>query len=135
MLNFKFKVPFDDSPATATSIIGAGTTITGNINSYGDIRVDGTLNGNLSTDGKVLIGPDGIITGNIAAKQADVLGKITGNIEVKELLVLKGKAIIDGNIYVGKLQVEPTVILNGECHMGANVIELKSEKIHATAVN
>ncbi len=135
MLNFKFKAPFDEAPPTATTIIGAGTTISGDITSYGDIRVDGILNGHLVTDGKVLIGPDGIVTGNITAKHADVLGKITGDIEVKDLLVLKGKAIVDGTIHVGKLQVEPTVLFNGACHMGANIIELNTEKTHAAAVN
>lgn len=135
MLNLKFKVPFDDTTAAGTSIIGSGTTITGNITSKGDIRVDGNLDGGLVSMGKVLIGPEGVVTGNITARNADVLGKITGNIEVKELLVLKGKAIIDGDMYIGKLQVEPTVVFNGACHMGANVIELNTEKTHAAAIN
>jgi len=134
MFNLKIKAPFEDSPSTGTTIIGAGTDITGHIQSNGDIRIDGFLKGNLLTKGKLLIGPEGIVEGDITGKQADILGKVTGSIQVKELLSLKGKAIIDGNIFAGKLQVEPTVSFNGSCHMGANIIELSSEKAQHAAI-
>ena len=117
----------DETTAGATSIIGAGTTITGNIQSNGDIRIDGTLIGNLTGRAKVFIGPEGIIDGDVEGQQADVLGKIKGKIKVKELLHLRGKASIDGDLYAGKLQVEPTVTFNGKCHMGANIVELNAE--------
>jgi cytoskeletal protein CcmA (bactofilin family) len=130
MLNLKIKTPFEDATAAGTTIIGAGTQISGNINSNGDIRIDGNLKGNLSTKGKVLIGPEGTVDGDVSGRHADILGKVTGNIRVRDMLSLKGKAIIDGNIFAAKLQVEPTVAFNGSCHMGANVIELSSEKAH-----
>ena len=128
MFNLKIKVPFEENSSVGTSIIGAGTRITGNLNSNGDIRIDGTLKGNLTTKSKVLIGPEGIVEGDVTGKQADILGKVTGDIHVKELLSLKARAKVEGNIFAGKLMVEPTVTFNGSCHMGANVIELSNEK-------
>src|SRR6478672_9466173 len=126
MFNSKSKSPssFDDTSASATSIIGAGTTITGNIQSNGDIRIDGIIKGNLVAKAKILIGAEGVVEGDIDGKQADVLGKVTGKIKVADLLYLHGQAVVDGDIYAGKLQIEPTASFNGQCHMGANVVEL-----------
>lgn len=132
MFNSKSKSA-DEQVAGATSIIGAGTVIAGNIQSNGDIRIDGTLTGNLTGKAKILIGPEGKVEGDVHGMQADVMGTVKGKLKVKELLHLRGKAYIDGDIYAGKLQVEPTVIFNGKCHMGANVVELNAEV--ANAVN
>lgn len=135
MFNSKSKSSFDDSTASATSIIGAGTTITGNVQSNGDIRIDGTIKGNLVAKAKILIGADGVIEGDIDGKQADILGKVTGKIKVADLLYLHGKAIVDGDIYAGKLQIEPTASFNGQCHMGANVVDLIAITERANVVN
>ncbi len=121
------KSKINEAPAGSTTIIGAGTIITGDIESGGDIRIDGTLTGNLHSKGKIIIGSDGVVDGDINAVQADVMGKVTGTIRVKELLQLKGKSIVCGEIYTGKLEVEPTASFNGNCHMGASVVELMPE--------
>lgn len=117
----------EENTSVATTIIGAGTTIVGDIESNGDIRIDGTLKGNLNGKAKILIGTEGVVEGNMNANYADIQGKITGNIKVNDLLLLRGRAKIDGDIYAGKLQVEPTVSFNGKCHMGANIVELNAE--------
>lgn len=133
MFNSKSK-SVDESPAGGNSIIGGGTTIQGNIMSNGDIRIDGVLKGNLAGKGKILIGPEGTVEGDIEGEQADVLGKITGTIKVSGLLNLRGKAFVQGDIFAGKLQVEPTVTFNGQCHMGASVVDIKND-LSAAAVN
>ena len=135
MFNSKSKSSFDETPASATSIIGAGTTITGNVQSNGDIRIDGIIKGNLFAKAKILIGAEGAIEGNIDGKQADILGKVTGTIKVADLLYLHGQAVVDGDIYAGKLQIEPTASFNGKCHMGANVVDLITITERASAVN
>ena len=136
MFNSKSKSSsFDDTSASSTSIIGAGTTITGNIQSNGDIRIDGTILGNLVSKAKILIGAGGVVEGDIDGKQADVLGKVTGKIKVADLLYLHGQAVVDGDLYAGKLQIEPTASFNGQCHMGANVVDLLTITERASAVN
>jgi len=135
MFNLKSKGSFDESSISANTIIGAGTTITGDMTSNGDIRIDGVLKGNLKAKAKILIGPDGAVEGDVEGLQADVLGKVVGKIKVKELLHLRGKATLHGDIYAGKLQIEPTVTFNGQCHMGANIVELNTERANASAVN
>jgi cytoskeletal protein CcmA (bactofilin family) len=131
MFNSKSKNAFDESPSGASSIIGAGTVITGNLDSNADLRIDGHIKGNITTSAKILIGPDGFVEGDINGNQANILGKINGNIRVNDLVHLRGKATVQGNIYAGKLQIEPTVTFNGECHMGANVVELITERSNA----
>jgi cytoskeletal protein CcmA (bactofilin family) len=133
MFKSKSKSSIDEIPATSTTIIGAGTTITGNIESNGDIRVDGKIIGNLEAKAKVIIGANGVVEGDITGKNADVLGTVKGKIRMEDLLYLHGKAVVDGDLFAGKLQIEPTASFNGQCHMGANVVELKMER--AIAVN
>lgn len=115
------------APSFSTSIIGAGNTITGNIESDADIRIDGTVIGNVFSKAKILLGPGAVVEGNINCREADINGHVNGNILTQELLYLKGNATISGDIHTTKLSIEPTVSFNGQCHMGANIVELKPE--------
>jgi cytoskeletal protein CcmA (bactofilin family) len=101
------------------SIIAAGTTLKGDITSNGDIRIDGTLLGNMQCSAKVIIGANGVVEGDISGQQADIMGKVSGTINVKELLQLKGGSIVSGNLHASKLQIEPSANFNGQCHMAA----------------
>ena len=127
MFNAKTKSSTGELSTGGTTIIGAGTIINGDIKSDGDIRIDGVLGGNLFAKSKIFIGPEGAVEGDIHGQQADVLGKVTGQIRIKELLQLLGKCDVQGDIFAGKLQVEPTASFSGCCHTGANVVELNKE--------
>ena len=102
---------------SSTSLIGAGTSMKGDITSNGDLRIDGSLVGNIHCSAKVVIGANGVVQGDINGQQADIMGKVTGTIKVKDLLMLKGGSIVNGNLQSAKLQIEPTANFNGECHM------------------
>lgn len=117
------KDTLSDSPATANSSIGAGTTINGDVVTSGDLRIDGTLNGNISGKGRVLVGPEGVVNGDIESQNADILGRVEGRLKVKELLHLRGKGFIKGDIEAGRLQMEPTASFNGQCHTGSSGVE------------
>ena len=107
------------TPAASASIIAAGTTVEGDINSNGDIRIDGMLNGNIQCSAKVIIGSQGQVKGDITGQQADIMGKVNGTIKVKELLILKGGSNVTGNLYASKLSIEPSANFNGQCHMNS----------------
>lgn len=102
----------------AINLIGVGTDIKGDISSNGDIRIDGSLTGNLSTTGKLVIGETGKINGEIVCKNSEVLGEIKGKIKVSELLSLKATAKIFGDISTKKLAIEPGSKFTGNCNMG-----------------
>ncbi|MFP4023576.1 MAG: polymer-forming cytoskeletal protein [Thiohalospira sp.] len=102
---------------TAINLIAAGTEITGDITSNGDIRIDGALNGNLNTTGKVVVGETGKVKGEIICKNSEVLGEINGKIKVGELLSLKATAKINGDIVTKRLAIEPGSRFTGNCNM------------------
>ena len=85
--------------------------------SNGDIRIDGSLKGNLSTKGKVVIGPTGKINGEIICKNSEVSGIIEGKITVSQLLNLKASSKIFGDIVTSKLAIEPGARFTGNCNM------------------
>lgn len=114
-----------------TTLIGAGTTVKGDISSTNDLRIDGTVLGNITSSAKIVIGNSGIVDGDITGNQADIVGKVTGNIRSKELLQLRGNCVVTGNLYAGKLQLEPTATFNGECHMGANIVDMNANEQQA----
>ncbi|MDA7728984.1 polymer-forming cytoskeletal protein [Flavobacteriales bacterium] len=109
----------------AINMIGAGTVITGDIQSKGDIRVDGTLKGSVNTSGKVVLGKDGVIEGDVVCADADVSGTIKAKISVTQLLSLKSTAKLNGDIITNKLSIEPGASFTGSCSMGAVIKDIK----------
>ena len=108
-----------------TTLVGAGTTLKGDISSNSDLRIDGTVIGNIHSSAKVVIGANGVVEGDISGNQADIIGKVTGNIKAKDLLQLRGDSTVTGNLYAEKLQVEPSATFNGQCHMGSGTTTSK----------
>jgi len=104
------------------NLIGSGTTITGDIESSGDIRVDGNMNGNLVTKGKVVIGETGILKGEMNCRNSDIHGRVEGKLVVSELLSLKATAKILGDIHTNKLAIEPDAMFTGTCNMSGTPI-------------
>lgn len=105
--------------ASSINIIRNGTELTGDIVCKGDIRIDGKLVGNLKADGKVVVGENGIVEGNIECAYATLSGGLKVNITVNELLTLKSTANLVGEIVTNKLQIEPGANFSGSCKMGA----------------
>lgn len=111
------------SPGSASNIITSGTIIEGKISSAGDIRIDGQLNGDLDCKGKVIIGPQGKIEGNLVCQNAVIEGSFTGDLRCAELLMIKETAVVTGDINTEKLMVQPGAIYNVSCKMGGSGIK------------
>lgn len=135
MFNAKNKtdMPNPTPAGNGTTLISSGTTVKGDISSNGDLRIDGTIIGNIRSTAKIVVGASGVVEGDIFGNQADIVGKVSGNISAKELLQLRGESVVTGNLYAGKLQVEPSATFNGQCHMGANIVEMNSNEQQAAA--
>ena len=133
MFNTKNKTDMQQ-PATngnGATLISSGTTLKGDISSNHDLRIDGTVIGNIHSAAKIIIGSSGVVEGDISGNQADITGKVSGNVRAKELLQLRGECAVIGNLYAGKLQVEPSATFNGQCHMGANIVEMTNNEQQA----
>ncbi len=118
---------FDKKPKSYTDLLGKtnriveGTVIKGDILSHADFRLDGELVGNFQSNGKIVIGPAGIVKGDIICKNADIEGKFHGKIQVAEILNVKSKASIHGEVVCGKLSVEPGAEFSASCVMKPNL--------------
>lgn len=114
---------FEKSPKSYTDLLGKtnriveGTTIKGDIISPADFRLDGHLVGNFQSKGKIVIGPAGSVNGDVICKNADIEGKFEGKIQVQEILNIKSKAHIIGEVVCGKLSVEPGAEFSASCIM------------------
>ena len=109
--------------------IEKNTKIKGDITSEADFRIDGKLEGNVKTSGKVVIGKDGYINGKVECVNADIEGKFNGELMVKDLLSLKSSAVIEGTVSVAKLAVEPGATFNAACTMGKGAVTASSPKM------
>ena len=110
----------------AVNAIGQGSTIKGDITTEGDLRIDGTLKGTVHAKGRLVLGERGFIEGEIVCQNALIAGKIKAKIQVTELLSLKAKANLHGDIITNKLSIEPGANFTGSCSMGASVKNIKT---------
>lgn len=102
---------FDD--ISINTIIGHGSAITGNIKINGFVRIDGDIDGNLETDGNIILGENSRIRGNIKAKSVIVGGIVLGNIEAIESVKILSQSVVVGDIISHKVQVEQSAIIHG----------------------
>ena len=110
------------------NIIGSGTTIKGDIDCNGDMRIDGKVTGNINVSGKIVIGTTGVINGQITCKNSEIEGKVDGKLFVSELLMLKSTAAILGDIATAKLAIEPGATFTGNCKMDGKAQANAGEK-------
>lgn len=111
---------------TQQNTLAKGTTITGDIISEGDFRIEGTVQGNVKTSGKVVIGRTGIINGTLKSTNADIEGKFSGKLMLSDTLSLRASAFVEGEVSVGKLAVEPGATFNATCVMKGTIKELSN---------
>ena len=95
---------FFSSPSV--DVIESSTKIIGDVVSKADFRVDGVVEGNITTSGKVVIGKTGKIIGKLICSNADMSGSINGEVEVSETLSLMSDSYVKGDIITAKLSVE-----------------------------
>lgn len=126
-----FNYPTKVKPATETSKeqnrISAGTVITGEITAKGGFRVEGTIKGNVTTAGKVVISKGGLIEGTLTCQNADFEGKFSGKLIISETLTLRSTAFIEGEVTAGKLAVEPGATFNATCEMKGTLKTLSKD--------
>lgn len=114
-----------NSEVMERNLIAKNTTILGEVLSEGDFRIDGVLEGNLKTNGRVIIGVSGNVKGVITTTNADIEGTFSGELKVEKTLTLKETANITGDVVVGRLSVEQGATFNASCTMKVPSKEIK----------
>ena len=128
MFNNKSNLKTERHIINSSSIIGEGTFFKGNIDTAGNIRIEGKIVGGVKSKSKVIIGKSSFIEGNILAHEAEIAGEIRGNLEVANILVLKSASVVNGDIAADELVVEAGAIFNGGCK-----IKVPSKETSVTA--
>lgn len=114
-----FKVTTSSAaPASATNnIISRDTVLEGNINAAGNLRIEGTVRGHVTSTAKVVLSPAAQVYGNLTAKNAEIAGTVHGNIDIAHLLVFRSTASVQGDLVTAKLVLEKGTVFNGKCSM------------------
>lgn len=137
-----------DDPKSASSLssnslnaLVKGTVVEGTLRCDSDLRVDGTIKGKLTCKSKVIIGPTGVVDGEIRCENAVVEGEFKGKLTVSELLNIRETASVEGEVITNKLLVQSGAKFNVSCKMetgGVNGLakqaDVKAEKDAATKV-
>ena len=101
----------------------SGSKIIGTVITDSDMRIDGTVEGDVKCAGKLVVGEQGLVKGTVECQNAEIMGRLDGKIDVKYTLALRATSIIKGEINTGTLMIEPNAIFNGSCTMGAKAPE------------
>lgn len=112
------------------NLISQGTTIKGDIETDGDLRIDGNLIGNIITKGKLVVGNSASIEGTIQCENADISGKVIAKVTVGQLIVLKEASRFSGDIITKKISIEPGAVFSGKCQMTADSLSSMAGKKH-----
>jgi cytoskeletal protein CcmA (bactofilin family) len=123
----------EEELSNLSNIIGKGTTLVGNIESLGNIRIEGRIIGGVKSKSKIALGPSSYVEGDIITQKAEISGEVRGKIEISELLILKPSAVISGKIITNNIIVESGAVFNGNCKMVVlpaeiNITENKKQK-------
>lgn len=127
--------PAGENPQISNRIL-PGTDVVGDIQSTGDVRVDGRIKGNLKLAGKLVIGDKGWVEGEVHCAEATVAGSFKGKLHIKGLLTLQASSKVQADVITGKLAVEPGAEFAGQCAMTSVVRALsETESTAAPAAN
>jgi len=105
------------------NLISNGTVIKGDVEVTGDIRIDGAIIGTLKTNGKIVIGQQGYVEGDIMCKNADISGKLKGSMKVEELTSLKSSSNLEVDLNTKQLFIEVGAVFTGKCDMTTKPFE------------
>ena len=103
---------------TMNTLVGHGTTLDGNLNVSSSMRVDGKILGEITCSDSLLVGKTGVVEASVKVKNATIGGRVVGDIEASEVVVLEGNSTVVGDVTTKKLIIEEGAVFNGTCHMG-----------------
>jgi cytoskeletal protein CcmA (bactofilin family) len=110
-----------EEPAPASpgqNVIGKGTLIEGNVAAEGDLRLEGTIRGDVSTKTTLIVAQGSVIEGNLTAQHAEIAGRVHGTVQTTGLLTIKSTGTIDGDVITMNLNVEAGSTFTGRFQVG-----------------
>lgn len=103
--------------ARSLSTLSCSAVVKGEIKIEDDMRIDGHVDGDIYSGGKVVVGPQGCVKGKITGKSVEVIGKIWGDVTVSDLVILRASCFCKGQIVTCSIEVEAGASFFGHCKM------------------
>jgi len=100
-----------------TSVIGKETEFKGSLKDRGSIRIDGSFEGEIETEGSLIVGEDAVVRANIKARSVIIGGKVMGDISCEERVELFSSGSLEGKVIASDLTIAEGAFFNGECRM------------------
>ncbi len=110
---------------SVNTIVGPGSFVDGSLSVPGFLRIDGDVNGNIRTPGRVIIAEDARIRGNIYARSVSVGGMVQGDIIAPEEVVVLSSGLVLGSVLTKKIRLDENVFLHGYCFAVDNQTEFE----------
>lgn len=117
-----------DSPERLNRLV-SGVKLTGDLTTESSLRLEGSVEGNISCKGKFVLGSTGKLIGNLRADEAEIEGIVEGDVSVTSLLTLKKTAIIKGTIETKRIVIEDGAQIGGNIAAGENA-QVRRETTH-----
>jgi cytoskeletal protein CcmA (bactofilin family) len=112
---------YEGTRSEEPTVISKGVKIEGKLSCSGNIRLDGEVQGDISSEGVVIIGENGKVNGQINADSITIGGRVAGTVRAKDKVVLEAKANLKGDIITKIMMVEAGAVFNGNTKMGDSV--------------
>lgn len=116
---------------TAETVVGPSVKIQGDLNSEGNIRIEGSVTGKVHTSQSVHVGEAAVISADMQAGNAIIAGQVQGNVKVVGNLILQATARVNGDIACAVLRVEDGALFSGKCNMKGSA----PDKVKAASTN
>jgi len=127
--NKTYKDPVASNPVLKSlSVISGSAVLKGEISIEDDLRIDGNVEGDINSRGKIVVGPEGCVKGTITGKSVEVIGKIHGDVIVSDIVILRNSSYYEGQITAHNIEIEAGASFYGNCRMEKDVKIKKTEK-------
>ncbi len=110
-----------------STVIGAGTVVEGSLKAAMSARIDGTVNGNVTSEGTIVVANEGIVNGNITAAEVKISGVVNGNVTANEKIELIARGKLIGDIKTASLNISDTAVFHGNCNMQEDSVKVSAD--------
>lgn len=115
------------------TVIGKDSNFTGKVEVSSSLRVDGKVKGEIVSQETVVIGPTGVVEGNITSKSCVIAGRVIGNVSAPDKVELQAKSLLQGDLKTKGLVIEQGAVFQGSCTMREGDSASKKESVSADA--
>lgn len=115
-------------PSEIKALLGEGTEFKGILSFDGTVRIDGRMDGEVVTEGTLIVGQNAVINAEISVGVLVAIGRITGNINASKKIEIHSSCVLKGNIKTPSLVIEEGAIFEGGCEMGKEKVDISLDE-------